>query len=104
MFGPPAVWRFGASGARWLYCGLTVAALAAALAAIAYRALPLWFAAAAVLFAGSDFGAVPQISCEREPLRVDIPVDGGTGLRGLRLWIETRFRRRPYRRTHSRPE
>ncbi len=57
--------RWGAGGARWIYGGLTAAALGAAGAAIAHHALPLWYAAPAILFAGLASWALRGISTER---------------------------------------
>jgi 1,4-dihydroxy-2-naphthoate polyprenyltransferase len=56
--------RWGASGARWVYWGLTVFALAASAAAIALRALPLWYAAIALAIAGLGLRAACGISIE----------------------------------------
>jgi len=56
--------RWGASGARWIYWGLTVFALAASGAAIALRALPLWYAPFALAIAGLGLFAACGISIE----------------------------------------
>jgi len=57
--------RWGASGARWIYGCLTTIALAAALAAIARQALPLWYAVPAVALAILGFWAIRGISTQR---------------------------------------
>jgi len=57
--------RWGVSGARWIYCGLVVIALAASASAIAQRFLPLWYALPAVAFAGLGLLAARGISAER---------------------------------------
>jgi len=58
--------RWGASGARWIYGGLTFIALTAATAGIATRALPLWYVLPALLLAGLGVAAGSGISIERE--------------------------------------
>jgi 1,4-dihydroxy-2-naphthoate octaprenyltransferase len=57
--------RWGAAGARWIYWGLTVIALAASGAAIARHALPLWYALGALALAGLGLRAACGISMER---------------------------------------
>jgi 1,4-dihydroxy-2-naphthoate octaprenyltransferase len=57
--------RWGARGARWIYGSLTVIALAAAAAAIARHALPLWYAAPAVALAGLGLRAARGISSDQ---------------------------------------
>jgi len=57
--------RWGVSGARWIYCGLVVIALAASAAAIAQGALPLWYALPAAALAGLGLQAARGISTER---------------------------------------
>jgi 1,4-dihydroxy-2-naphthoate octaprenyltransferase len=57
--------RLGAVGARWIYWGLTLAALAATDAAIMLHALPLWYAAPALLLASLGLWAACGISTER---------------------------------------
>ncbi|MEP6548933.1 MAG: prenyltransferase [Gammaproteobacteria bacterium] len=57
--------RWGAGGARRLYGGLTLIALAASGAAIARHMLPLWFGLPALIFAGLGLRAVRGISSER---------------------------------------
>jgi len=54
--------RWGASGARWVYSGLTVFALADSGAAIAVRALPPWYAAIALAIAALGLRAAGGIS------------------------------------------
>jgi 1,4-dihydroxy-2-naphthoate octaprenyltransferase len=54
--------RWGASGARWIYSGLTLFALAVSGAAIALRALPPWYAAIALAIAGLSLRAASGIS------------------------------------------
>jgi 1,4-dihydroxy-2-naphthoate octaprenyltransferase len=56
--------RFGASGARWIYWGLTVVALAASGAAIARHALPVWYAVAALGVATLSLWAACGISSQ----------------------------------------
>jgi len=58
--------RLGARGARWIYGGLTMIALAASAGAVARHALPLWYAAAAVALACLGFWAARGISTRRE--------------------------------------
>jgi 1,4-dihydroxy-2-naphthoate polyprenyltransferase len=57
--------RWGAGGARWIYWLLTLAALAAAGAAIEVRALPIWFGVAALGLAGLGLRAAAGITTER---------------------------------------
>jgi 1,4-dihydroxy-2-naphthoate polyprenyltransferase len=57
--------RSGAGGARWIYWLLTLAALAAAGAAIEVHALPLWYGVAALGLAGLGLRAVSGITTER---------------------------------------
>jgi 1,4-dihydroxy-2-naphthoate octaprenyltransferase len=57
--------RWGAGGARWIYWGLTVIALAASGAAIVRHALPLWYAVAALAVASLGLWAACGISIER---------------------------------------
>jgi|HubBroStandDraft_4_1064222.scaffolds.fasta_scaffold149854_2 1,4-dihydroxy-2-naphthoate octaprenyltransferase len=56
--------RWGASGARWVYWGLTVFALAATGAAILLRALPAWYAVIALAMASLGLWAACGISIE----------------------------------------
>ncbi len=56
--------RFGAGGARWIYRGLALLALAASCAAIARHVLPRWYALAAVALAASGFMAAGRISAD----------------------------------------
>jgi 1,4-dihydroxy-2-naphthoate octaprenyltransferase len=56
--------RWGAAGARWIYWGLTLAALAASGAAIMLRALPLWYAVAALTAASLGLRAACGISTQ----------------------------------------
>jgi 1,4-dihydroxy-2-naphthoate octaprenyltransferase len=56
--------RWGAAGARRIYLGLTAAALAAGFAAVLLRALPVWYAPAAVTFAGVSLHAARGIASE----------------------------------------
>ena len=56
--------RWGVGGARWLYRGLIIIALAASAAAIARHALPLWYTLPALIFAGLGLRAVRGISTE----------------------------------------
>jgi 1,4-dihydroxy-2-naphthoate octaprenyltransferase len=57
--------RFGESGARWIYRGLVLVALAAAGAAIGRHALPVWYALPALIFASGGLHAARGISLER---------------------------------------
>jgi 1,4-dihydroxy-2-naphthoate octaprenyltransferase len=57
--------RWGAGGARWIYCLLTVAALVAAGAAIEIHALPLWYGIVALGLAAFGLQAAGGISTER---------------------------------------
>jgi 1,4-dihydroxy-2-naphthoate octaprenyltransferase len=54
--------RGGAAAARWMYCGLTMIALAASAAAIVQRTLPLWYAVPAVILGGLGLTAARGIS------------------------------------------
>jgi 1,4-dihydroxy-2-naphthoate polyprenyltransferase len=54
--------RFGAGGARWMYWGLTVIALAASGAAVMLHALPLWYAIAAMAAASLGLWAACGIT------------------------------------------
>jgi 1,4-dihydroxy-2-naphthoate polyprenyltransferase len=56
--------RWGAGGARWIYWGLTLAALTASGAAITVHALPLWYAVAALTVASLGLRAACGISTE----------------------------------------
>ena len=56
--------RWGVAGARWLYSGLTVVALAASLAALSCRALPWWYAFVALALAILGYRAMAGISTE----------------------------------------
>jgi 1,4-dihydroxy-2-naphthoate octaprenyltransferase len=56
--------RWGATGARVIYRGLTVIALGASVAAIARHALPLWYSVPAVAFAGVGMMAARRISMD----------------------------------------
>jgi 1,4-dihydroxy-2-naphthoate octaprenyltransferase len=56
--------RCGIAGARWIYCGLVLIALAASAAAVAQRELPLWYALPALAFAGLGLHAARGISGE----------------------------------------
>ena len=56
--------RFGVGGARWIYCGLVLLALAASAAAIADRALPPWYALPAVVFAALGLHSARGISAD----------------------------------------
>jgi 1,4-dihydroxy-2-naphthoate polyprenyltransferase len=58
--------RWGVHGARWIYWGLTALALAASCAAILQRALPLWYALAALALAGLGLKAALGISAGPE--------------------------------------
>jgi 1,4-dihydroxy-2-naphthoate octaprenyltransferase len=57
--------RWGVGGARWIYWGLTVIALAASGAAIVRHVLPLWYALVAMAIAGLGLWAACGISIER---------------------------------------
>ena len=61
--------RWGAGGARWIYWGLTLVALAASDAAVALHALPLWSALAALVIASLGLWAACGISIERSGRR-----------------------------------
>jgi 1,4-dihydroxy-2-naphthoate octaprenyltransferase len=56
--------RWDAAGARWIYWGLTLAALAASGTAIMLHALPLWYALAALTLASLGLRAACGISTE----------------------------------------
>jgi 1,4-dihydroxy-2-naphthoate polyprenyltransferase len=56
--------RWGAGGARWIYWGLTLIALAVSGAAIARHALPLWYALTALALASLGLWAACGISTE----------------------------------------
>ena len=56
--------RWGVSGARGIYRGLTAIALAASGAAIARHALPLWYSLPALVFAALGLRAARGISAE----------------------------------------
>jgi 1,4-dihydroxy-2-naphthoate octaprenyltransferase len=56
--------RFGAGGARWIYWGLSLAALLASGAAIALHALPLWYGVAGLGIAGLGLWAACGISTD----------------------------------------
>jgi len=56
--------RWGASGARWTYWGLTLLALSASIIAIALHALPPWYGVAALGIAGLALRAACGISTE----------------------------------------
>ena len=56
--------RWGVSGARWLYGSLVAVSLGASAAAILTRALPLWYALPAVIFACLGLRAVLGMSSE----------------------------------------
>ncbi len=56
--------RWGVGGARWIYRGLIVIALAASVAAIVRHALPLWYSLPALIFAALGLHAVRGISAE----------------------------------------
>ncbi len=56
--------RWGVGGAKWIYRGLTVIALAASAAAIVRHALPLWYSLPALIFAGLGLHAVRGISSD----------------------------------------
>jgi 1,4-dihydroxy-2-naphthoate octaprenyltransferase len=57
--------RWGAGGARWIYWGLTLAALAASGTAIVLHALPLWYGVAALALASLSLWAACGISINR---------------------------------------
>ena len=57
--------RWGVAGARLIYRSLTLIALAAAGAAIAWRVLPIWYALPAVAIAGLGMAAANRISLDR---------------------------------------
>jgi 1,4-dihydroxy-2-naphthoate octaprenyltransferase len=57
--------RLGARGARWIYGGLTMIALAASAGAVVRHALPLWYGAAALVLACLGFWAARGISTRR---------------------------------------
>jgi 1,4-dihydroxy-2-naphthoate octaprenyltransferase len=61
--------RWGAGGARWIYWGLTLVALAASDTAVALHALPLWSALAALAVASLGLWAACGISIERSGRR-----------------------------------
>jgi 1,4-dihydroxy-2-naphthoate polyprenyltransferase len=56
--------RWGASGARWTYWGLTLVGLSASVIAVALHALPLWYGVAALGIAGLGLLAACGISSE----------------------------------------
>jgi 1,4-dihydroxy-2-naphthoate octaprenyltransferase len=56
--------RWGAAVARWIYCGLTMIALAASAAAIVHRTLPLWYAVPAVILGGLGLKAARGIASD----------------------------------------
>jgi len=56
--------RWGVRGARWIYWGLTVLALAASCAAVLLHAQPLWYALAAVALASLGLKAALGIATE----------------------------------------
>jgi 1,4-dihydroxy-2-naphthoate polyprenyltransferase len=56
--------RWGPSGARWIYGGLTATALAAALEAILHHVLPLWFTLAALALAALGLWASAGITIQ----------------------------------------
>jgi 1,4-dihydroxy-2-naphthoate polyprenyltransferase len=62
--------RWGAVGARWVYWGLTVVALAASCGAIMLHALPLWYAIAALAVTSLGLKAACGISAEQSGRRV----------------------------------
>jgi len=57
--------RWGVRGARWIYAGLALSALAGSAAAIAERALPLWYVLPAAGLAALGLYAAVSISGER---------------------------------------
>jgi 1,4-dihydroxy-2-naphthoate polyprenyltransferase len=57
--------RCGAVGARWIYRGLTLMALAASSAAVVVHALPLWYSAIVLALAGLGFLAASGVSTDR---------------------------------------
>jgi 1,4-dihydroxy-2-naphthoate polyprenyltransferase len=61
--------RWGAAGARWIYWGLTLVALAASSAAVVRHALPLWYEFIALALAATGLQAVCGISTERPARR-----------------------------------
>jgi 1,4-dihydroxy-2-naphthoate polyprenyltransferase len=62
--------RWGVGGARWIYWGLTVTALAASCGAIMLHALPLWYAVAALAIASLGLKAASGISVEQSGRRL----------------------------------
>jgi 1,4-dihydroxy-2-naphthoate octaprenyltransferase len=58
--------RWGAAGARTIYRGLTVIALAASGVAVARQALPIWYLLPAAALAAMGFVAAGSISMDRE--------------------------------------
>jgi 1,4-dihydroxy-2-naphthoate octaprenyltransferase len=61
--------RWGAVGARWIYWGLTLVALAASSAAVVLHALPLWYAVIALALASLGLWAACGISTGRPARR-----------------------------------
>jgi 1,4-dihydroxy-2-naphthoate polyprenyltransferase len=58
--------RWGTGGAQWIYRCLTLVAFVASVAAILYRALPLWYGLPAVVLAASGYWAARGISTQRD--------------------------------------